>query len=385
MNVCRLFRLIVLGVVPKVLVVINLLLMPLPVAAVVDFYDVAFVEIAGRPGHEGYFPIQGSPIQGASAVVRVRLFGPVGTAQIKFISSSGATLAVVPVSRSAGNDPTSPVFYGPVQIPYQVFRVVVGGTDQSGAAFLFDPPNPVLIEPTSLDVKILATTGVVVPNTPTVVYANLTNHGATDTFSISVTDNIGNLAVPAVHSIAVASQTSAAVKISVTVPQSPEPLARYRLSVAARGTNRGASNSAAIELPFGLRAGQSVVVDVMPGSCRNTIQPKSRGVTPVAILGGGGFDPSTVDPKSIRIAGIVSPLRISIEDVGSPWNRDCDRIVGDYVPDLLLHFDTQDLVDAIRTQNPEVAFQGRAIAVRVYARARNGTEYIGYDEVFLLK
>jgi hypothetical protein len=74
-----------------------------------------------------------------------------------------------------------------------------------------------------------------------------------------------------------------------------------------------------------------IVIDIKPGSFPNSINLKKKGVTPVAILTGEGFDATTVDPASVEFAG-ASPLRWAQEDVDSD---------GDI--DLILHFETQEL------------------------------------------
>jgi hypothetical protein len=60
-----------------------------------------------------------------------------------------------------------------------------------------------------------------------------------------------------------------------------------------------------------------VIVDIKPGSCPNPLNVKSSGVLPVAILGTRDYDITTIDPTSIRLAG-VEPLRSSYEDVATP-------------------------------------------------------------------
>ena len=74
-----------------------------------------------------------------------------------------------------------------------------------------------------------------------------------------------------------------------------------------------------------------ITIDIKPGSDPNSINLKSRGVTPVAVLTTEDFDASTVDPVTLQFAG-ASPLRWALEDV------DAD---GDL--DLILHFKTQEL------------------------------------------
>jgi hypothetical protein len=74
-----------------------------------------------------------------------------------------------------------------------------------------------------------------------------------------------------------------------------------------------------------------VTIDIKPGSDPNSINLKSKGVVPVAVLTTDDFDASTVDPDTAVFAG-ASPLRWAMEDVD-----------GDGDIDLLFHFKTQEL------------------------------------------
>ena len=74
-----------------------------------------------------------------------------------------------------------------------------------------------------------------------------------------------------------------------------------------------------------------ITIDIKPGSFPNSINLKSRGVVPVAVLTTDDFDASTVDPSTVLFAG-ASPLRWTMEDVD-----------GDGDVDLLFHFKTPEL------------------------------------------
>ena len=74
-----------------------------------------------------------------------------------------------------------------------------------------------------------------------------------------------------------------------------------------------------------------VLIDIKPGSDPNSINLKSNGVVPVAVLTSDDFDASTVDPATVLFAD-ASPLRWTREDVD-----------GDGDGDLLFHFRTQEL------------------------------------------
>ena len=93
----------------------------------------------------------------------------------------------------------------------------------------------------------------------------------------------------------------------------------------------------------------SVSLDIKPGGCPNPINLRSRGVLPVALLGVDGFDVNGIDVDSLRLEG-VAPIRSSYEDVAGPFAGDlcgCTEAGPDGLLDLMLHFDSQEIVDAI--------------------------------------
>jgi hypothetical protein len=79
----------------------------------------------------------------------------------------------------------------------------------------------------------------------------------------------------------------------------------------------------------------TVDIDIKPGSDPNSVNLKSKGVLPVAILTTAAFNALDVDPGTVSLAGIA-PLRSTVEDVNADGN-----------PDLLFHFRVPDLVPGV--------------------------------------
>jgi hypothetical protein len=94
-----------------------------------------------------------------------------------------------------------------------------------------------------------------------------------------------------------------------------------------------------------------VAVDIKPQSCPNPLNPRAKGVLPVAILGTLDLDVTMIDPASVRLEG-VEPLRWSIEDVATPGadgaeGCECTTEGPDGYDDLVLMFDVQAIVAAL--------------------------------------
>ncbi|HIG98950.1 MAG TPA: LamG domain-containing protein [Thermoplasmata archaeon] len=110
-----------------------------------------------------------------------------------------------------------------------------------------------------------------------------------------------------------------------------------------------------------------VSIDIKPGEYPNTINPKSPGKLPVAILTTEDFNVSSVNPESIVFLG-AAPLSWTMEDVEN--DGDMDMVLAFSIPDL--NFDL--LVD-------ESVYR----YAYLHGQTTNGTEIEGKDTVQLLR
>jgi hypothetical protein len=76
-----------------------------------------------------------------------------------------------------------------------------------------------------------------------------------------------------------------------------------------------------------------VIVDVKPQGSPNPVNPRSRGVVPVAVLTTASFDAATIDPATARFGPAEAPA-------AHPGGH-LEDVDGDGDVDLLLHFRTQ--------------------------------------------
>lgn len=122
---------------------------------------------------------------------------------------------------------------------------------------------------------------------------------------------------------------------------------------------------------------------IKPGGCPNPLNPKSKGVLPMALLGGQNADIDDIDVSSIEING-VSPLRSNFEDVGGPADEtleDCECAEGafDGILDLTLKFSTPEIV---ATLGPVT--RGDVIELTLTGKLHNGTTFKASDCIVIV-
>lgn len=95
-----------------------------------DSFD--FVELGGRPGHEGLFPINRELFKGQTITCQLEMSGAVSAVQLALVTGDNRPIATVAMDSEPGN---TDHYLGRCLIPDAPFRIVVTGRDQLGQVF----------------------------------------------------------------------------------------------------------------------------------------------------------------------------------------------------------------------------------------------------------
>ena len=114
----------------------------------------------------------------------------------------------------------------------------------------------------------------------------------------------------------------------------------------------------------------SVVIDIKPDDSPNSINLKSKGSIPVAVLSSSEFDAQTLDPATVTLAG--APVRTTGKK--GKFQAAFEDVDGDGLTDLLMHFDTAAL--QLSVNDTEAVLEGRTYA---------GEPVVGKDTVRIVK
>ncbi len=108
-----------------------------------------------------------------------------------------------------------------------------------------------------------------------------------------------------------------------------------------------------------------IQIDIKPGSCPNPINLASKGVIPVAVLGGEEFDVTQIDQETLEFAGARPRPKGKSGNIGS-----VEDVNDDGFDDFVVHFPTQDL--ELDEDDEEATLIGELF---------DGTQFEGTDSV----
>ncbi len=269
----------------------------------IQFASFQFVELTGRPAHEGFFPIAGQPVVGSDQTGLASLFGPFATANFQLVSQSGATIQ--PVNLAQGNpDAAADEFVGVFGLPSQPFRVAVTGFDTSG--LLYERLFPTLFRAQTVEVTVDTAILSLPAGATTPVNFIVRNLGNPASFNIVVTDNRGFITRVQPKLLTLDTNASGAVTVDVTVPTATPDGTNVSITTTATSTtDPSVTNSAALNL---------TTVSNRPPVCTaaqaspNTLWPPNHKLVQIGIV--GVTDPDG-DQVTLTVTGVTQDEPVS--------------------------------------------------------------------------
>jgi hypothetical protein len=193
-----------------------------------------FVEMRGREGHAGLFPIKSQPLAGATQQARGTLLGAFSTAQFVLVNEAGETIA--PLNAVRGNGDAMPdEFLASFMLPAEPFRVMVTGRLATGDTYQRVYP-PVFL---GRSVKVEALGGGFGAFSPGQTYTvrfQVSNLGAADNYAVTVTDERGFVRTYP-GSLSLGPKAAAVVSVQIAIPATTPIGTTNNISLAVTGAS----------------------------------------------------------------------------------------------------------------------------------------------------
>lgn len=215
-----------------------------------DFADFSFVELRGRPEHEGLFPLNEQPMFNETTVARARVFGPHGTVQFEGVALDGTVLGPISLEAGGNVDASADEYVGNLILPAQPFRVVAKGVDATGAEFR--RAFPAVFRGQSVQVEGVTPGATLPPGAIAKVAFRVTNRGTADSFNITATDDAHFVARATPSIVTLGTGESALVDVDMSVPDGTDKTFDTVTVFARSRTHPDSGNSARIGLIIGV-------------------------------------------------------------------------------------------------------------------------------------
>jgi hypothetical protein len=328
--------------------------------------DIKIVEVVGRPGHAGFFPIQGDPIVGSLAAARARLSRAANGVTLNLRDSTQTLVGQVPMTAAPADGWPAGTYFTEFQVPTIPFSLSVSGTDENGS-FEIAPSSAGVVSPQTVAVRLLPTVAEVPAGIPLYVTVQVTNYGASDTYAVALTgDNSATVAPVSVPAKLDSNQTVGA-QFQVTVPAGIS--GAFTLTLRATATSSapgGSTNRAVLELPIATRPAESLAAWVRPNDKRDLTHLDKDSLINVWVCDTG------VNGNSISVVNAVPPVQVQHLGVAPQDRKACGAPAA-----FELTFKATDLVAAL-TNTGLSAQKNREIQVPLAGYRPNGTPLIGY-------
>jgi hypothetical protein len=262
-----------------------------------DLSSFRFVRLGGRPGHQGFFPIDGLPLAGEVATADSVVSGPFSTTHFQLRNRVGELLQSLNLT---GVPETTDEFSGTLTPPNSSFLVYLTGQDAAGKEYQrvlsggIRPQTVGLIAPVAHDL----------PAGQTTTYTfKVTNGGAAaDTFSVVASDDRRFLTSVSPTSLTLAAGASVDVLTQLLPPETTPAGTSDTLTLTVQSTGApDTRNFAVVTSVVTLGGGNQPPQCELATPNLNTLWPANHKMAEVTIL--GVTDPDS-DPVTIRVDSV---------------------------------------------------------------------------------
>jgi hypothetical protein len=260
----------------------------------VDLERFELVETSGRPGHQGYFALEGLPVLATPSTAVAGLSGGIASARLELRDTAGVLLQPLELMPAPGGPPLE--LTGRVELPSRPFTVYALGTLPGGEPWQRVMPRRFQ----SQTVRLLAPPSqTLIPGGRTSYTFHVENSGAPGTFRFTARDDRGFVTAVSPGSFTLGGGERRALTVQLEVPEDVAPGVADTLIATVEGTAPvGARNFAVVaSAPV-----PKVTVDC--GGARPEVAalwPPDHGFVPVGVEGVASSD--------------GSPVRITIDQV----------------------------------------------------------------------
>ena len=208
----------------------------------INLITAEFVELRGRPGHQGLFRIAGQPIAGSPASLRTELSGDdVQTAGFALVSERGDVLETLAMKPS-DNDPLE--FFGDVKLPDVPFRIAVSGRDAKGMQYQRFEGR--LFHAESVEVSPKLNFDELTAGATREAVFDIRNLGPARNFKVTVTDAHRFVTAVEPRELMIGTHQTVSLKVTLTVPPGVANGTGDDLVVLASSTSGTATTNAAV-------------------------------------------------------------------------------------------------------------------------------------------
>jgi hypothetical protein len=203
-----------------------------------------FVRRGGRPGHEGFFRIQGQPLAGSPATLRVSLSAAsADTAEVRLISERGDIIQS-PAMRALNSDREFLQLLGSLDLPGPQFRVAVTGLDLRGRQY--QRVFAGLFRAESVEVTPMVDFDELPAGSTKQATFQVRNTGAPHHFNLTVTDAHHFVTKVEPNELTLGSGESAIIRVDLNVPATTSPGVGDDIIVVATSTTAPRTSNSSI-------------------------------------------------------------------------------------------------------------------------------------------